>query len=27
MNTAGNMQTNLTNNPAVEQMPAWQPVP
>ena len=27
MNTAGNMQTNLTNNPAVEQMPAWQPIP
>jgi serine/threonine-protein kinase len=27
MNTAGNMQTNLTNSPAVEQMPAWQPVP
>ncbi len=27
MNAAGNMQTNLTNSPAVEQMPAWQPVP
>jgi serine/threonine protein kinase len=27
MNTAGNMQTNLTNSPTVEQMPAWQPVP
>jgi TolB protein len=27
MNTAGNTQTNLTNSPAVEQMPAWQPVP
>jgi serine/threonine-protein kinase len=27
MNTAGNMQTNLTNSPAVEQMPAWQPIP
>jgi len=27
MNTAGNMQTNLTNSPTVEQMPTWQPVP
>jgi Tol biopolymer transport system component len=27
MNTAGNTQTNLTKSPAVEQMPAWQPVP
>jgi serine/threonine protein kinase len=27
MNSAGNFQTNLTNNPAVEKMPAWQPIP
>jgi len=27
MNSAGNFQTNLTNSPAVEKMPAWQPVP
>jgi eukaryotic-like serine/threonine-protein kinase len=27
MNSAGNQQTNLTKNPAVEKMPAWQPLP
>lgn len=27
MNTAGNFQVNLTNDPAVDTDPAWQPVP